>query len=729
MRRCCDCADCADCFVSDADTPCCRLSPDEKLVLRIERPSWSAPLALQVDPDCPNCGTGTDPSRLTGTRSYAAAEPLVVSYEHFSQMDTDQGGYCWFFDDGLFGRGAALPSNDYRYDLWNLWPPQCPQPAGGKPACCNISCGCSTPGTLLGPLNDDPTPTTGVCASNNPNLTTFQVEIIEDRPVDRPYQSYDTGTCPDGTNLSATAACDYAGYEWLKGIYNDGRNSTYTARGFHHYYWDGSDVQRLEQSGSALLQPLAWTLVGVFHREKWYKACEKNDGASSESCEQVPAWDCRVPEYQIYGCAGVPVFSWEIYEMYNANKITSDEYKDFFRAIDERKPMPAAVAKKLEESHFEHSGSTYGILQTKDWRDTTLPGESSPRSTETRLIRKDLVTYDSSGVRQVVANQFYNARKGGWTHVCRFTPEVACEGTDCAWSGQEIQQEAPQIRREVGCTASCENCNYQVWESPQGNQEARTNSCFTAAPLPQCTTCTNGTTCGPNCTVCEGCPTACGQGVLEGCGGTDGNGFCSQDTYSANCDSVHFTWTLITNDQTGDNDNEPCTFTNHAYLFVLNSACNANDASPFACSDGLCPPGPPTDTEDRPGYLATSRATKLRICNDLLVTDFCEGAIKTLKGTIDGGGTWYCKGGLARGVTSPDPTAEIPPNSATVAPYTDRGCGRYLCNNGRNFALGACCDPSGDCIDGVTEAQCAKCGAGSVWHGANSCCGINDDLC
>ena len=145
MRRCCDCADCADCFVSDADTPCCRLSPDEKLVLRINRPSWSALLAQQVSSNCASCAPGA--SRLTGTRAYDAAEPLVVSYEHFSQMDADQGGYCWFYDDGLFGAGATISPAGSRFDLYNLWPPRCPQQVNANgcdcPACCAINCNCT----------------------------------------------------------------------------------------------------------------------------------------------------------------------------------------------------------------------------------------------------------------------------------------------------------------------------------------------------------------------------------------------------------------------------------------------------------------------------------------------------------------------------------------------------------------------------------------------------------
>ena len=725
MNRCCECADCADCFVSDADTPCCRLSPDEKLVLRINRPSWSAPLAQQVDPNCASCAPGA--SRLTGTRSYAAAEPLVVSYEHFSQMNADQGGYCWFYDDGLFGAGATISPAGSRFDLYNLWPPRCPQEVGNAPACCDINCNCSSnSGTqYLAPLPDDGSGNNGICGSSNVNLSNFQKAIIEDSPVDRSWPNYD-GTCPDGTTINATAVCNYSGYEWIQDIYDDGKNTTYATRGYRHYYWNGTAV--VQAPG---LQPLAWTIVGVFHREKWYKACEKNDGATSESCEQVANWECRVPEYWIYGCAGVPVFSWEIKEMLDAGKITSTEYDDFFRSMHLRNPIPASLAKKLENSHFEHSGSTYGILQTKDWRDTTLPGESSPRSTETRLIRKDLVTYDQSGNRQVEANVFFNAREGGWTHVCMNTPEVACQSPDCSYTFLEIQAKAPQLKRERGCDTSCNDCDYNVWESPQGSQAARSQSCFSAAPAPQCSTCTNGVTCGSSCTVCNGCPsTVCGSGQIIGCGGpTDGNAFCSQDRFNANCDSVHFTWTLITNDQTGGYDNESCTYTNHAYLFVMNSACNATDAEPYSCSDGLCPEGPPTDTEDRPSYQVTTSQSKWLMCGLVQNTLFCPGGEKTLRGNIPGVGYWYCEGGSARGVPNPDPTAEIPPNSATVAPYTDRGCGRYLCNNGRNFPLGACCDPNGDCIDGVTEAQCAKCGAGSVWHGANSCCGINDDLC
>lgn len=728
MRRCCDCVDCADCFVSDADTPCCRLSPDEKLVLKINRPAWSAPLYLNVDSDCSSCAPGQ--SRLTGNRNYSDAEPILATYEHFAAMDVDQGGYCWFYDDGLFGCGGTVSPANNRTDLWGLWPEVCPQKSGNLPACCNLSCAC-TSGATMGPIGYEGNTSAGVCATNNPNLSFFQHKIILEQPASRTFSSY--STCDDGTTLSATAACEYSGFEWLQGIYNDGRNSSYSFQGYRHYYWDGSAVVAEGGNSTPTLRPLAWTLVAVFHREKWYKSCEKSDGINSSACEQVPNWACRVPEYWVYGCAGVPVFSWEIHEMYQANKLTQAEYEDFFEAMYLRKPIPRGVAKKLEESHFEHSGSDYGILQTKDWRGATLPDGSQVPNTETRLIRKDLVSYTASGVRSVQANVFFKAREGGWTHACFYTPKgcgsANCSGQDCSYSGSEVESEAPQIPRERGCRSSCVDCDYEVWESPQGNQQARGQACFTAAPAPQCATCTTGITCGSDCTVCNGCPTECGQGVIVGCGGQDGNAFCSQDMFEANCDSVHFTWTLTTNDQTNGPDNEGCAYTNHAYLFVMNEGCDNNASAPYACSNGNCPGGPPTETEDRPSYFVATQPSKDYSCGDVPSSNYCEGARKMLKGNIDGGGTWYCPGGTIRSIPSPDPTADIPVNSAMAGPWTDRGCGRYLCNSSRNFPLGACCDPNGDCIDAVTEAQCLNCGAGSVWHGADSCCGIDDDLC
>ena len=742
QRRCCDCAPgCEECYESNANTACCRLSPADVLMLKIERPAWSMPVAFNVtntgSQGCPlPVGVST---RLEGSISYDAAEPLLVMYRKFN-ADSATGNGLWFAENGSFGCNGGTAAAD----LWALWPPLCPQPISLSgtpyPACCNNNCLCSAaspgPRTYIGP-SDNYVSTSYVCSnadsssSNNVNLTNFQKQIIDGNAANRTVSGYSNCSLCGGSTINATAICDYSGYEWLQGIYDDSVNATPRYR---HFYWDAATETVAE---SPTLKPLAHTLVSVYHKEKWYKACEKYDGGVlSDECEQVSNWGCRVPEYWIYGCAGVPIFSWEIHEMYDAGKINYAEYAWFFRSQYQNDPLGKnatgkSLINKLENSHWYHpDGSGIGILQVTDWRGVTLPGTSTPVPTsETRLVRKDLARYTlvrGNLIKSVVQHQFYHARPGGWTHACYAPPKV-CGSGGCSgelYTGEEITQQAPQIPRETGCGIAGGDCDYVIYQQEAQTPITTGQGCFTAAPFPQCSTCVPSNQYGA-CSVCGGCDD-CPPPITIGCGGPL-PWTCSQDIYRSSCDSIHFTHVVYWHDQTGNLDAEDCVFKNHAWLWAINEECEETDGT---CTKYACPPGPVEQTP-RENFHRTSIFHSLaRLCNCISNATFCSGARHTIADSLTSP-TWTCPGVVAK----QPPNTDRDPGNPTKPPYTTDGCGQYLCNNETTDPLGACCVNDGTtttCIDAVTQKQCEKCGQQtgytSTWGGKNSCC-LDTDLC
>ncbi len=736
QRRCCECGvGCENCFGSDADDPCCRLSPNDVLMLKIERPGWTLPVRYSQTGSGRGCPLPPGTTVLEGNIVHAAAEPILVMYRAF-EPDAQTGNGVWFADNGSFGctGGTNLA------DLWRLWPPLCPQQISDngtpRPACCGNDCNCSvsstSPRTYIGP-GDDYIGQSFVCSNadssaNNVNLTNFQKDVIDGNALSRTITNYSNCNLCGGTPINATTVCDYAGYEWLDGIYNDSANAVPRYR---HFYWDASGTGSVAES--ATLEPLAHTLVSVYHKEKWYKACEKYDGGSiSDECEQVTNWACRVPEYWMYGCAGVPIFSWEIFEMYDAGKITLQEYEWFFKSQYLNLPLGStgagkSLVNKLETTHWYHpDGSGIAILQTKDWHGITLPGETTPvPSTERRVVRKDLARYTGT-TRSVVTNQFYHARPGGWTHTCYAPPKV-CGSGGCAgltWSGAEIREQAPQLARETGCRLAGGDCDYQVYDQPFQNPVTTGQQCFTAAPYPQCTTCVPTNSPG-GCSICGGCE-GCIPPLTQACGGVLPS-LCAQDVYRASCDAVHFTHSIYYHDQTGNLDAEKCVHTNHAWLFAVNEECHEVSGH---CQKTPCPPGPVETTPRQNTHLASVLHSLAKLCSCIGNTTFCTGARAILADSLTSP-TWYCSGSIIRQPTG----AKRDPGVFTKPPYTTDGCGVYLCNQEVTEPLGACCVDDGttiECIDAVTQKQCEKCGQENgnttTWHGKNSCC-LDEDLC
>ena len=735
VKRCCECEAeaCGDCFAPDANSPCCRLGSRDFLMLKIPRPGFLDPIAIPGVHPCQSCPPS--PGIQKGRTQYAPAPDILVRYDPYDGPNITNGG-AWFSDNGSFG---CFDGSDI-YVLWNLWPPLCPQPeirSNGDtyPACCGNDCTCSAPpnGPVLysGPFGTFDGQTPGVCSLAdlagltpiNSNLTKFQKDVIEANALNRTVSSYvNCNTCSTGS-VSAEFSCDYEGYEWLDGIYDDFANANGSL--YRHFYWDPV-AGGVQQSGP---KRLAETLVTVFHKEKWYRQCETEyEYPPTEDCEVVPNWDCRVPEYWIYVCGGIPIFSWEIREMLDAGIISNAEFEWFFQAVFENKPLASGVVgktliDKLETQHWNpNAPAGSAILQTKDWRGTVLQNGSTVPSSETRVIRKDLVRYPG-GSRAVVADQFFNARPGGWAHVCRGVSR-GCTGDLGAFcqagtlSGPEVEQQLPQVLRNHGCKTS-ENspCSFPIRPSQNGITLSYDtgDKCFTAAPIPSCGICYND---AGNCVdVCSDWPDSCSIPAATVCG-TQFPGLCSQDVFSAECGGVHFKYLGFYHDQTGSpaagGIQEKCVVENSAFLWVVKQGCNADETQPFACSVG-CPTNPVSTLAPAEwGIMPSLQATKDWLCN--CNDSFCSKVRGVaFSGSSPVAATGFC---FTEERTADDPTRPAP-GTPQKGPYDQDGCGRYLCNDGKSFTLGACCIGD-ECIDALTEPECTQCGG--TWQGKDSCC-------
>ena len=769
MRRCCDCVTegCTDCFQPDADNPCCRLGPDDHLMLKIERPGMDVPSKIP-NPSCPQCLPFQNIPTSSFSR-YEAAPAILVKYEPF-EGDAATNGYHWFCDDGAFGEFAAPTRIEHIGALWKLWPPICPnlltRTVGGNqvsfPGCCNNNCHCSVPNTGTaqygGPADylADPA-VTGVCGltdltnqGNNPNLTNFQKDIIEENPAGWTNTFFSALTCqnacgPGSGSAGGTTLCDYSGYEWLQGIYDDQTwpFSNPSPEIYKHYYWvppSGGASGFVEEDN--ILRRLSETIVAVYHPEKWYKRCESTYEypiGDDKDCNRVTNWGCRVPEYFLYACAGVPIFSWEMKAMLDAGQITSQEYEWLFEARATNTPLGQtgqgrSLINKLETTHWNSNApSGAALFQTKDWRGATLQDGSTVPGTETRVIRKDLIQYrnGASNPSTIVPDVFYKARPGGWAHVCRNPPRfVQGDGSaicNNALPGVEVRQKAPQVIRNRGCTITDESCSIETVTADTIGRPTYivTDRCMSAAPVPVCTSCIRGSGC---CNLCANDPFGSGNcaGCLppptQTCGGSQNN-LCNQETYSATCTGIHFTWRGYWYDYTDSGSTpsrpEKCIASNSAYLWVVKDNCrdlNPDDDGPNSCNLG-CPANPPEGLPPaNEGIVPGTIATREWKCG--CGTSHCPHSRGLGRVGVGSSGGLCLLDGTNGG--SPGTPPSIGQGYNQKGPFDQDGCGRYLCNEGKNFVLGACCI-NGECVEGVTQAECEGC-TGGVWQGWNSCC-------
>jgi len=759
MRRCCDCVTegCTDCFQPDANSACCRLGPDDHLMLKIPRPGMRVNTRIK-NPACAQCDPFDGPPGVPSASytEYDSAPAILVKYEPF-EGDAATNGYHWFCDDGSFGTVASENPIQHIGQLWRLWPPLCPgqttRAGSPAPACCGNNCLCSRQNTSTvwygGPADFYTDPLiVSVCGAvdtpqgNNPNLTNFQRDVIEENQIDPLYNNWFSATncsnsCGINTARDMTMFCDYSGYEWLQGIYDDqtaGGNPS--PKIYKHWYWDNAGAGQVVEADN--LQRLAETIVAVYHPEKWYKRCESTYEypiGDDQDCNRVVNWGCRTPEYFVYACAGVPIFSWEVRAMLDAGHITSAEFEWFFEARAKNLALGGGVVgknliQKLETLHWNASAPTgAAILQTKDWRGATLQDGSTVPTTEVRVIRKDLIQYrnGASNPATIVPDVFYKARQGGWVYVCRNPPRaITGSGTgicEFALTGAEIRQKAPQIIRNTGCTITDERCSTEtVTDDTIGRPPYYVNDrCMTAAPVPVCTRCVSAGGC---CDLCEdgvfdpgGSCEDCQPPPAVTCGGLQSS-LCNQDSYSATCNAIHFVWRGYYYDY--EEDQEVCIGSNSAYLWVVKDNCrdlDPDDSGPNSCELG-CPANP---AEGLPvaelGILPGTIATQQWRCG--CQVDHCEASRGLAQFNLGAAGIFYCQTVNRNG----NPSGNVPaigPGQNQKGPYDQDGCGRYLCNEGKNFVLGACCI-NGECVEGVTEAECESC-TGGVWQGWNSCC-------
>lgn len=707
--------------------------------------------------DCSSCSDG---EILTASDNHSLAQDILVYYKRFTP-DTSEGNNSgfWFCDNGTAGVTASSVTSDgfasIRQDhLWGLWPPFCPTQTGGltarkNPGCCDTHCGCPSTSTVfskMGPQFFTPPPPAAVetiCSqfdadgtADNFNLTQFQVDAIEGLLSNKTYSNMITcpGTASPVVQKNFTALCEHDGYEWLQDIYDDSENAT---PAYKHYWWDNSTNSVKTGTGLYLLSQ---TLTCVYHKEKWWQACEKTPLTNTDPEADVTNWPCRVPEYWIYGCAGVPVFSWEITEMLDAGKITSAEYEWFFKSQYLNEPLGKdaiglSLINKLETTTWASGAPAgVGILQTKDWAGYTKNDGTTVPDTERRVIRKDLASY-SGATKTVVRDRFFKARPGGWTHACFAPPDGSCESG--LLSPLDIRQKCPQIPRGTGCnTAGTSKCSYNDRQLQTGDiATAASGSCLSVSPHPQKITCVNGT--GACCGLCEGGCTSCGEGVQTACG--SGIVSCSKTTFRSSCNAITFQHSEYYHDQgplpsgtaAGQSAAERCAFAGLGHLWVLNESCDSSDDTiPKTCRAHSCPPGPPDVGPVGPTNLYMPLSSISSYCGTITGAEACAGAMGI--GEIEPG--IYCPGTRNIKRVNND-VNDRSPGQATIPPVDSDGCGRHLC--AEKDPLGACCvtetsTGTTTCRESLTEQQCDECGdvSGftSVWKGSNSCC-LGTDPC
>lgn len=717
---CCVTPGCNDCFFGlDADTLCCRLGDQDILMLKVPRPEHTSLVEVKVD----GGGGSTcacEGEILYGSQIYAEAVDRMTMYTPWVNPESAESNrpQWWFYDDGGFG--VPSPGSERRQ---YLWPPcfsdccddatllaQCACQSGWRGPIADMGCECSSCGTGSSP---------------DLRLSKLQRELIENGSYTGAAASHGCS----GTTAPWTAVCSTGDkHKWLNGIADDSHGDV-----FRHFYWDSGTDSVQETDGFYLAQ----TIVGVFHGEKWFNACYKypgpNESGGSPDGNLGSAWYCLAPEWWIYGCSGIPVFSWEVYLMGPAGNgvLSSLEVDLFFQSVYEGLPIGTtetgvSLLEKLEKYTFNHSSSAdgVGVLQTKDWTGYTMNNGSDVLSSERRIIRKDLSTWPtgSGGSEVIEYDKFYYGRPGGWSSICRWP--VASSTADCgtAMTKTQVQQAAPQVGRGYGCDP----------DSPC-NPAGEASRCFTAAPVPATGVCHPSNVCG-GCNVCTAgscVPPGCGfLGPVAGCD-PDGTqyGMCNSTSFNASCGGIHFHFTGY-EAKHHDVAGPPfiCDTSNHGWLWVLNRSCDESDSSePKECFSPNCPPDVYDNLGDVRSLSPPAMGNNIR-CSEGGQTnsDYCLGAYSTVS-TND----TLCQ------TTSPagrHPSVHYrDPGTPQIGPlWTSGGCGQYLCNEKR--PLGACCktdtstgSPVKTCLNAVTQKQCADCAEDAnvttEWLGTNTCCG------
>jgi len=284
---------------------------------------------------------------------------------------------------------------------------------------------------------------------------------------------------------------------------------------------------------SNTLRKLAPTMWIVLHRTKWwrryYNSIHPNDCIPAD-CETGVVASCRTPEYWDYECAGFPIFTWELYNIPN-DVVSLDEKEDLWTSYNNEDPMDQDILDKVV------------AYLDKEPRDL---GRADDKVVHTELIYANGITTD-----------FYSyARLGGWKSVCY--------DMDNDGAGNPEPAGFPQWRTNIS-----DSCSF-----------GGDNNCFTAAPIPQPTTCSSDTVCA-RVNACDGAPV--GTGIIStGCDVSDPVLGCAIDTAIGDCSGVWFGFFQHCNELPYGPYTSPyeCCVHNEAFLCVVpdgNSTCDCSE--------------------------------------------------------------------------------------------------------------------------------------------------------
>ena len=447
------------------DFAACLHNTSETLELKIPRPAFSSGQSETAIID--NGSDPANPCPCQGVYKFASVAPasdtIEVDYSHFHYLSGTGRTYTWFYQ-------AAVANA--------LYPP-------ATNGCCGYDGASPNPNDELCVMNSD---VLNTCATGyrpfdpvthgSAYCTVLQRDLIT------------TGIGPARSSSSDAENCDFGdGFFFLQDIANSNPNDFY-----NHWVWN-SITQSVQQVSARTLEQ---TMLCVVHKEKWwergYNSLTKPDSEGGSASDRNAATS-RTPKYWVFGCSGVPLFSWEIKELSSLTTVQQDKV---FESVSNNEPIPEAICDILESD---------GILKVKDYGRST--GE---------IIKKTLRSSNFPLTPDVT--QYFYARPGGWTFVCQ----------DFAESPSVAITRWPQILR-------------QGRFDPQGDTWGA-SGCFTGAPIPT----NNGTSCVSTkiasppgfpgeCNVCDNpntFPSTCDPGTTSTCGGTTPD-ICFIDTIVGNC--------------------------------------------------------------------------------------------------------------------------------------------------------------------------------------------------
>ena len=313
------------------------------------------------------------------------------------------------------------------------------------------------------------------------------------------------------------------GYRHFEGIAGYGGSTVYED-------WRYNDALGVWTNTLRKLAPTMWI---VLHRTKWweryYNSIHPNDCIPAD-CETGVVASCRTPQYWDYECAGFPIFTWELY--YIPDEVVSlEEKQSLWTSYNNDEPMDQDILDKVV------------AYLDKEPRDLSRVDD--------KVIYTELEDKDGN-----TGDLYSYARLGGWKSVCY--------DQDNAGVGFPAPAGFPQW-----------TTNYSGSCSFGGD-----NNCFTAAPIPQETTCSSTTVCA-RVNACDGAPT--GSSILyTGCDVSDPLLGCAIDTAVGDCSGVWFGFFQHCNILPYSTFTSPynCCIHNEAFLCVVpdgNSSCDCSE--------------------------------------------------------------------------------------------------------------------------------------------------------